>query len=631
MHPNKHISGRETEQGINDVMLLKRNGWLLSGAWTLILLLSLFWNWQQTEERVYELAFNSLELSFEKDVVYRRWVSDLGGVYVPVSQLSPNPYLSHIPERDVITTEGVSMTLVNPAYMTRLVQELGKQQYGIQNNITSLNPLRPENTPDEWEKQALHKFEDGATEATVVMEIDGSPYMLLMKPFAAEESCLKCHGHQGYDVGDILGGISVSTPASSYLSYIESKQYALFAGHGTVWLIGLFFITLMTSRIISVRMNGEAKRRQAEETLIRSERHLHDVLDNMVAMIGVLTPDGILIKANRTSLESANLKIEDVEGRFFEECYWWSWSPEVQKRLREAIGKAATGQVIRYDEVIRVGEGKLRTIDFMLSPIKENGRITFLIPSATDITERKLAENALQHMNTTLDQQVKERTRLAETRAQQLKSLAVELVEAEEKERRRIAGVLHDDMLQILASAKLHLQIGCQDASCEQLLAKVDDLLKQSIDKARLLTQELSPMAIYHSDLNASLKWLAVKMKEQFGLDVDMESTETFTIENESVRVFLFRAVQELLFNVVKHSGVDSAGIVFFASDGKLVVTVSDHGQGFNPSILDASNTDIGIGLLSLRERAIAMGGSLQIASIPDSGSQFTLSVPFKV
>jgi PAS domain S-box-containing protein len=395
MHLNKHIRGRETEKDINDVMLLKRNGWLLSGAWTLILLLSLFWNWQQAEKRVYELAFSSLELSFEKDVVYRRWASDMGGVYVPVSKLSPNPYLSHIPERDVITAAGVSMTLVNPAYMTRLVQELGKQQYGIQNHITSLNPLRPENIPDEWEKQALNKFEAGAKKATAVMEIDGSPYMRLMRPFVTEESCLKCHGNQGYEVGDILGGISISTSAAPYLSYIKSKQYALFAGHGIVWLVGLFFITLMTLRLISVRMAGETERRQAEETLIRSERHLRDVLDNMVAMIGVLAPDGTLLKANRTSLEAANLKIEDVKGKFFEECYWWAWSTEVQKRLRQAIEKAATGQIIRYDEVIRVGEGKFTTIDFMLSPIKENGRITFLIPSATDITERKQAEDAL--------------------------------------------------------------------------------------------------------------------------------------------------------------------------------------------------------------------------------------------
>jgi PAS domain S-box-containing protein len=631
MHPNKHISGRETEKDINDVMLLKRNGWFLSGAWTLILLLSLFWNWQQIEKRVYELAFNSLETSFKKDLVYRRWASDIGGIYVPVSKLSPNPYLSHIPERDVITAAGVSMTLVNPAYMTRLVQELGKQQYGIQNNITSLNPLRPENIPDQWERQALNKFEEGAKKATAVMEIDGSPYMRLMRPFFTEESCLKCHGNQGYNVGDILGGISASIPASSYLSYIKSKQYALFAGHGTIWLVGLFFITLMTLRIISVRMAGEAERKQAEETLIKSERHLRDVLDNMVAMIGVLAPDGTLITANRTSLESANLKIEDVEGKFFEECYWWSWSPEVQKRLREAIGKAATGQVIRYDEVIRVGEGKLRTIDFMLSPIKENGRITFLIPSATDITERKQAEEALQHMNITLEQQVKERTHLAETRAQQLRSLAVELVEAEEKERKKIAGVLHDDLQQILASAKLHVQIGCQDTSCMQLLATVDDLLKQSLDKARLLSQELSPVAIHHSDLNVSLKWLAARMKEQFGLDVHLETTETYTIENESIRVFLYRAVQELLFNVVKHSEADSACIILFVSGGEFVITVSDQGTGFNPEILDASSTDIGIGLLSLRERACAMGGSLQIASIPGVGSRFTLSVPFEV
>ncbi len=146
--------------------------------------------------------------------------------------------------------------------------------------------------------------------------------------------------------------------------------------------------------VITVRDITE--RKQAEEALRQSDQRLRDVMDNMVAMIGMMTPDGVLIEANRTALEAANLKSEDVLGKPFEECYWWAWSPEVQKRLRAAIERAAAGEGSRYDEVIRVGDGEFKTIDFMVSPMFDSdGRISYLIPSATDISDRKRAEEAI--------------------------------------------------------------------------------------------------------------------------------------------------------------------------------------------------------------------------------------------
>ncbi len=111
----------------------------------------------------------------------------------------------------------------------------------------------------------------------------------------------------------------------------------------------------------------------------------------MVAMIGIMTPDGTLIEANRNAPEVANLKPEDVLGKPFEECYWWSWSAEAQKHLHKAIERVAAGKNSRYDAVIRVGESEFRTIDFMLSAMFDSeGHISFLIPSAIDITEFKL-------------------------------------------------------------------------------------------------------------------------------------------------------------------------------------------------------------------------------------------------
>lgn len=138
------------------------------------------------------------------------------------------------------------------------------------------------------------------------------------------------------------------------------------------------------------------ERKQAEEAMRRSEQQVRHVLDSLFSFVGVMTPDGILIEANRTALEAAALQPDDVLGKPFEDAYWWSYSIEVQNQLRQAIVRAAAGETIRYDVVVRVRDGQLITIDFTLVPIlNQGGQVEFLIPSGIDITERKQAEMAL--------------------------------------------------------------------------------------------------------------------------------------------------------------------------------------------------------------------------------------------
>ena len=113
-------------------------------------------------------------------------------------------------------------------------------------------------------------------------------------------------------------------------------------------------------------------------------------------LVGLMTPEGTLIEANRPALEIAGLKPEDVLGEPFEETYWWSYSEIVKQQLRDAIRRAARGEPCRYDVVVRVGENRFITIDFCLQPlVDEAGRIIYLIPSAVDISERKRVEETL--------------------------------------------------------------------------------------------------------------------------------------------------------------------------------------------------------------------------------------------
>ena len=242
------------------------HGLLVTGAWTAVVLAALAWGWHQSRETSEQLALSSARLSFDKDMVYRRWAAEHGGVYVPATAATPpNPYLSHLPERDLTTPSGRRLTLLNPAYMTRQVHELGRAQYGHRGHITSLKPLRPANAPDPWEREALEAFASGSREVVALTDLDGQPFLRVMRPMVTEPGCLKCHAHQGYEVGDIRGGISVSAPMSPYLDQLASQRSRFALRYGALWFAGLLGIWGLTTRLRDAWAATDAARRRAAQ------------------------------------------------------------------------------------------------------------------------------------------------------------------------------------------------------------------------------------------------------------------------------------------------------------------------------------------------------------------------------
>ncbi len=208
-------------------------------AWTAFVIFSLLLTIHDHHKAILQEAAIEARTQLEVNLEYRNLISELGGVYASVDNISPNPYLK-VPKRDIQTKEGDKLTLLNPAYMTRLMFErMGKKSsLPFINKITSLNFVNPVNTPDEWEKKSLLSFEKGVKEASEITSIDGNPYLRLMRPFITGDSCLKCHGYQGYKEGDVRGGISIAVPLGQYSELETRTRNIMLLTYLLLWFLG---------------------------------------------------------------------------------------------------------------------------------------------------------------------------------------------------------------------------------------------------------------------------------------------------------------------------------------------------------------------------------------------------------
>ena len=218
----------------------KTNMFTIVFLWLLLICTSAAWNIYQSWQTHQQVNLESARSYFSLIVTMRAWNSRLGGVYAPVSeQIQPNPYLE-IPDRDIHLPDGVTLTKINPAYMTRLVAELAEQTSGTRFHITSSNPIRPGNAPSAWESTALALFE-GVNAQSEYFDYDTQGQVFYyMAPLVTEQSCLACHAKQGYKVGDVRGGISITFNARPAVigPLVASHIVIAAAGAGLILVFG---------------------------------------------------------------------------------------------------------------------------------------------------------------------------------------------------------------------------------------------------------------------------------------------------------------------------------------------------------------------------------------------------------
>jgi PAS domain S-box-containing protein len=344
--------------------------------------------------------------------------------------------------------------------------------------------------------------------------------------------------------------------------------------------------------------------------------------------IFLLDTDHHILRANKATAAQFGLPVEEIVGRLCHEIIHGSDAPVTlcpQCMLLDDY-QSHTSEIF----IEKLNRYLLVTV----SPIFDTtATLLGSIHYAKDITSIKEAEQVLSHAKSDLERMVSERTaELAQTH-EEMKRVSFELIWAEEKERERIAAELHDQVGQSLLLAKMKvdaLEDRLSEGSLHSYAKDAASLIGTSIQDIRSLTFRMRPPILDTAGIATSLEWLCSSISNDYNLQMDFSDDGHPKPLSTEMRYSLYQAVRELLLNVVKHAGTETAQLSITTENQTLVVQVADNGVGFkHPDVIMKHINNGGYGLYNVRQRIEQMGGRFVIESIYGQGTTVTLSLPF--
>lgn len=404
------------------------------------------------------------------------------------------------------------------------------------------------------------------------------------------------------------------------------------------------------------------ERVHAEESVLQSERFMRATIDALSAHICVIDELGTVVSVNKGWCDFAAANPPEMENSGIGANYLTVCDA--------AFGddKEQARQFARGIRSVLGGDSDLYSQEYPCHSQNERrwflGRVTRFL-TGTDlvrvviahenITERKLAEQSLDNVldelenlvqertksltlsNQQLHQEIEERKRIEQEildHQQKLQIMARELIMAEERERNRIAGELHDQVGQRLILGKMKLDAlvsRMPSEQCESDVEAVRTVLDQSIQDIRSLTFQIRPPVLASAGLEAAIQWLSEEFKEDFGLRIEFSDDSQPKPMGYEVRSTIFQVVRELLLNVTKHADTKRVMIRMKRKDDTIVITITDNGIGFDTmEVSKRSGRKGGYGLFNIHQRIDCLGGNLVLESVPGSGTCATITVPLE-
>ena len=359
------------------------------------------------------------------------------------------------------------------------------------------------------------------------------------------------------------------------------------------------------------RASIEAER--AEEEVRQSENRLRLVIGTIPTMAWSLLPDGAVDFVNQRWLEYTGLSLEEALADPMRTVHPED-VPRVMEKWRTDM---AVGDQCEYEIRLRRADGEYRWFLVRTVPLRnEQGNIVKWYGTSTDITERKSAENALRDSGV------------------QLQALTRRLVELQDSERKDLARELHDRIGPILTSLSINLKL-IKDAlppalrqALAHTLADSRAQLREATMAMRDVIGNLRPHSLDDHGLQPALTWYAKQFSARAGIAVSVRAGAPYERVAADVEIALFRIAQEALNNVAKHARAKSVEIALQCHGSEYVMSVVDDGKGFRASDEHVEGSRPKLGMVTMRERAQAVGGRLNVEPHPSGGTRLMVRVP---
>ena len=354
------------------------------------------------------------------------------------------------------------------------------------------------------------------------------------------------------------------------------------------------------------------RRKRIEEMLRKGAERYRNLFVNSPLGIYRVSVEGRILMANPTLIRMLGyssfdeMTLRGSKKKDYEPSYR-------RKKIKDRLERE--GRVRGFEAMWRKPDRSIMFVRENARAIRAiDGTLLYYEGTVEDITEQKKAEEKINSYQ------------------KQLRSLASDLSLAEERERRRIATMLHDHIGQILAISKIKLGALLQSAAKDDNLAQLEEVREhvgQAIQYTRSLTFELSPPILYDLGLESALEWLTEQIKEQHGINCEFETDNKPKPVRDEIRIVLFSAVRELLMNVAKHALAQTAKVTIRRVNENIIVHVADNGTGFTVSKMNFYlDENKGFGLFSIRERLRHLSGQMDVRSAKGRGTRVILTAP---
>ncbi|MBW2174124.1 MAG: PAS domain S-box protein, partial [Deltaproteobacteria bacterium] len=377
--------------------------------------------------------------------------------------------------------------------------------------------------------------------------------------------------------------------------WVRSSSRPVFEGNSVVGVNGV--LTDITDR------------RRAEERLRASEERFRGLFDQSNDAVFIHSLDGQILDVNRRTCEMLGYERQKLLELSIPELHPEDSLYESRKAFEAAED---TGSVL-FESAFKKADGTI--IDVEISSRVVDPKEGIVQGIVRDITERKRSEQALRDSES------------------QLRALGSRLSEVEEIERKELARELHDRVGQNLTALGINLNVVnnyLQDEAREKVGSRLDDALKQVEETARDIRDvmsELRPPVLDDYGLMAALRWFCKQFSERTGISVAMQGEELTSRLSIALEIGLFRIAQEALTNVSKHARANHIAVTLDRVAGGVRLVIADDGQGFDAESVRWTSEDQKWGLLTMRERAAAAGGTFHIKSDPGQGTEIVVEV----